>query len=324
VEGAQHRIEAALADGYAVALSCDPSLEGVLGAIGISYFAHADEERIRIVSRGFCQQRFGELAVDAPSEADDALVAVARRVYRGVERHVSTDCPRLSKGACPGNCVGACARRMVYAAASDEPAMPELLHRYVRLAFREGPRMRSLVAEDQVVQLDDLARAVLGECEHTRQFVRFSLLTDGSLIAVFRPKADTIPLTAGYFASRMAGERFCIVDPVHRSAAFHDSGKLGGRKGCTVIKLDQESADALAARHDLSSDEPYVRALWKRFYDSVTLPGRGASERGYDLRAGWMPKRFWSGLTELDPRSLDAGQAPKRYQGTDRKHELPD
>lgn len=58
----------------------------------------------------------------------------------------------------------------------------------------------------------------------------------------------------------------------------------------------------------LASDEPYVRALWKRLYDGLALEGRGPYERGYDLRTHWMPKRLWEGLVELDPRS--ATQAP--------------
>ena len=40
---------------------------------------------------------------------------------------------------------------------------------------------------------DDLARHVLGECEHTRQFVRFSHMADGSYAASFSPGANTIP-----------------------------------------------------------------------------------------------------------------------------------
>ena len=316
VEGARLRCEAALADGYSVALACDPSLEGVLGATGIGYLAHAEAGRVRLVPREACQARFGEQVVDTPSDASDELVMLARRVYKGIERHVATGCPRARNGACPTNCAGACARRLVYASASDAPGMPEALHRYVRKAFAEGPRMRMLIADELVVEVDELARYVLNECEHTKQFARFSLLADGSLFAAFRPQADTIPLTAGYFAARMGGERFCIVDPVHRSAAFHDSGKLGGRKGHAVVRLDRESADQLLASKDLSPDEPYVRALWKRFYDSVTLPGRDASQRGYDLRAGWMPRRFWGGLTELDQRAdAEVSTIPERYVG---------
>ena len=72
-------------------------------------------------------------------------------------------------------------------------------------------------------------------------------------------------------------------------------------------RLDQLLADELAARDDFAADEQYVRAMWKRLYDSLALDGRGKEERGYDLRASWMPKRFWGDLPELDPRNGNPG-----------------
>lgn len=302
VESTRQATVEALESGADVVLACDPTLEGVLGAIGIGYLAHANQARVRLEGRLACQPRLGETVVDTPPDSSDDLVTLARRVYKGLERCVGEGCPHSKGGSCPSLCAGACARRIVYASASDDPAMPEAVHRYVRRAFEEGSRMRSLIADEQVVALDELARYVLGECEHTRQFARFSLLADGSLFAVFRPNADTIPLTAGYFARRMGQERFCIVDPVHRSAAFHDAKAKGRGRRYVVVRLDQASADQLAAAKELSPNEGLVRSLWKRFYESVALPGRDASQRSYDLRAHWMPKRFWAGLTELDPR----------------------
>ena len=44
----------------------------------------------------------------------------------------------------------------------------------------------------------------------------------------------------------------------------------------------------------------------------MELPGRGASQRGYDLRASWMPKRLWKNLTELVPELTSRG--PERYR----------
>lgn len=308
-------MEGARADGLDVAIACDPSLEGTLGAVGLGYLAHADEDSVRLVLREACQPRLDETVVEAPLDSADDLVALARRVYRGFERHVSEGCRRRRGGLCPANCVGACARRLVLAAAADDPLMPEAIHRYLRLGFDAGPEARRLVTDRRVVAVGDLARFVINECERTRQFARFSLLADGSLIAVFRPRARTLPLTAGHFSARMASERFCLVDPVHRQALFHDPGRLRGRGGTVLMGLDQEGADRLAGTRDLAADEPYVRAMWRRFYEGLALPGRDPSQRGYDLRAGWMPKRLWGGLTEMDPASLDSGPAPERYQG---------
>lgn len=289
----------ALAEGPVV-LAVEPTLEGVLSGVGLGYLAHARPDDIRLEDAATAQPLIGESVVDAPDTQGPGVVELARRVYAGFARHISQGCRLARKGTCPDRCRGACMRKLSYAAASDDPSMPEAIHRYVRLVFEVGPLVRNMLQDERVAALDALARYTSNECEHTRQFVRFSHLSDGSWLAVFRPKADTIPLTADYFCARMEAERFCIVDPVHLVAAFHDPS----RRGAACMHLDREMANEIASRQrDLAEDERYLRALWHRFYHALELPGRGPSERGYDLRASWMPKRFWGGLTELDPRN---------------------
>lgn len=96
----------------------------------------------------------------------------------------------------------------------------------------------------------------------------------------------------------MRGDRFCLLDPTHHVIAMHEEGD----RRCAVNRLDDRFTRKLTEHaSDLAEGETYVHAMWKRFYDSVGLDGRDSSQRGYDLRASWMPKRFWGGLTELDP-----------------------
>ena len=185
-------------------------------------------------------------------------------------------------------------RHLVYACASDAPEMPEVVHRYLRLGFSYGNQIRTMLADPVVAATDSLARYVANECERTRQFVRFSHMQDGSFFAVFRPQANTLPLTSNYFASRLGTERFCLADPMHGIAIFHDPN-------CppNVMRLDGELMRELVRRQDLHPDEERVRAMWRIFYEKVSLPNRGKEQRGYDLRMSWMPKRFWEGLTEF-------------------------
>lgn len=305
--------------GRCALLSCTPTLEGVLSAVGVAYLARIDEEQVRLVSTAFAQPRLDENVV-GPFAVDDRMLALAGRVWRGLNAKVATGCPHSRENRCPGTCAGSCVSKVAYACAADDPSVPEAVHRYARLAFKVGPGIANMMSHPTVVKLDSLARLVLNECERTRQFARFSLLADGSYLASFRPKANTVPLVANHFVKRMGPERFCLVDPVHCVAALHGAGE----KRCHIISLDQSLADELAARDDFSSDEQYVRAMWKRLYDGLTLEGRGKEERGYDLRVSWMPKRFWSDLPELDPRNSNPGsQVPQRYQGA-RKDALKD
>jgi len=285
----------------------------VLSSVGIGYLAHLPSDRVRLTPASLCQPRLAEVTVAAPSPADDAVVRLARRVWQGLERAVSEGCQRQRNGRCSARCRSECMRKVLLACASDSPDMPEVVHRYVRLGFAARGGIRSMSTSPEVRATDALARRVSCECEKTRQFVRFSRLSDGTFFSVFRPNENTVPLVAQHFAARLGTDRFFLVDPVHRVAALHEAGAHGSR----MVRLEPALADELASRDDLAQEEHYVRAMWKRLYDGITLEGRGKAERGYDLRMHWMPKRFWEGLPELDPRSDEVGDyVPERYANT--------
>lgn len=297
-----------------VLLACDPSPEGVLSAVGIAYLAHARDDELRLASARATQPQIGEAVVRTPADDDADTVAFAQRVMHGFAAKVTVGCRKRAAGGCSPTCDNACVRRLVYATASDDDAMPDVVYRYLRLGFAMGPRVRQLIAHPQVVAFNDLARFVIGECEHTRQFVRFSHMADGSFAAFFSAKANTIPLTASHFAARMRTERFFMVDQQHLIAAFHQSGQAR----CHIVRIDAAIAHDLIAHADYADDERYVRAMWQRFYQGTTTPGRDRSQRGYDLRAHWMPQRFWSGLFELEPfGQQEELQVPTRYNGHD-------
>lgn len=251
--------------------------------MGVTYLAHADPLRVRLVASNEAQPRLGETIVSISDETGDATVNLARRVFTGFEKRCGTTC----------------ARRVVLACASDESGMPEMVHRYVRLGFSEGKRLYEDVAAPEALAFSKLVQRVSSECEHTRQFVRFVRIPDGTFVSVFEPNENTLPLVGSHFARRMREDRFVVVDPVHLVAIFHEPGDAA----CAVVVVDAETAATLAARvGEADERERLVQALWQRFYRAMELPGRGPASRGYDLRASWMPKRFWHGLPELHAR----------------------
>ena len=316
IEACASCVREAIAKGSPVVLACDANLEGVLAATGITYLVHAREGQVRLASAIALQPQLGEAVVKLPSSTNEATVAFAQRVLTGFSAHVTGGCHKRKSNGCPTNCDNACVRRLILATASDDSSMPEVIHRYLRLGFAEGPRTKELIADPRVVAFDDLARYVLGECEHARQFVRFSHMSDGSFAASFSPKANVLPLVAPHFSARMGTERFCLVDPKHGVAAFHNPGQ----RACTLTLIDGALARHLAEWDDFADDERYVRAMWQRFYQGTGIPGRDKSQRGYDLRLHWMPKRLWDGLSELDPTEDSLPAAPARYVGSN--HEL--
>jgi probable DNA metabolism protein len=264
-------------------MCCERATESVLAAVGVTYLAHAEPHRVRLVATDAAQVRIGEKTVAFGDEGDASVVTLAKRVYAGFEK----------------KCGITCARRVVLACASDESGMPEVVHRYLRLGFSEGKRLYEDVTSPEALAFAKLVQRVSSECEHTHQFVRFARLPDGTFVSVFEPNENTLPLVGTHFARRMREERFVVVDPRHLLAIFHEPGDMA----CSVVGLDAETAATLASRVDEADErERLVQALWRRFYRAMELPGRGVASRGYDLRASWMPKRFWHGLPELDGR----------------------
>ena len=283
---------------YGVLLACVPVAEGVVASVGVGYLAHVGEGSLELCRADAVQPRLGQVALGPLDAADGGVVGLSERVLKGFRRKTGREC----------------ARRALLACSSDDPSAPEAVHRYLRLGFSRPHELHARATDKRVLAVDDLARHVLSEVEHARQFARFSRRADGSWVAAIEPAADVVPLAAPHFARRMGTERFCLVDPAHRVAAFHEARAAR----CTVVRLDEGLSQRLAAlgEDDLADDERYVRALWKRFYDHASLPGREAEERGYDLRTKFVPVRLRGRMTELDPRSDNAGaHVPARYAG---------
>ncbi|MBP3884237.1 MAG: TIGR03915 family putative DNA repair protein, partial [Olsenella sp.] len=284
-------------------------MEGVLAAIGVSYLSHAAEGSVRLCARDGFQPTLAERSIPMPRGSDAEVVALAKRVYLGLQRH--TGAPGGLERPCSrrSQLFPNCLQRIAYACATEDAGAPEAIHRYVRLVFQRERLVEELIDDARVAAVDALARYAFNECERARQFVRFSEMDDGTLTASFAPRANVIPLVSQHFANRMRTERFVLVDGGHRVAALHEREA----RCCSIVRLDENLASQLAHQGDISDDERYVRALWKRLYDALELPGRDRLARGYDLRKGWMPMRFWGGLTELDPSSDDPGtKAPER------------
>ncbi len=282
-----------------VCVAVDPTAEGVLTATGLSYLAHCPHAPLRFVRRDLAQPALGEAFFEVPT-----IEGLAKRVYRGFASRFREGCPRVRGGRCAPGCASSCARRVYTIAASDDEAMPEALHAFLVLGFEHGRGVRSLAARDaRIAQAEAFHTLAVNESEKARQFVRFSELSTGAFFALYSPKANVLPLVAGHFARRMEGERFLLADPIHHVAVLFSEGKL------VVGPLTREEVAELARPHALSNVERSVRALWKRFYDALALPGRGRLERGYDLRAHFMPRRIADGLIELDPATDEGFEA---------------
>ncbi len=271
----------AIANGETVGLQVVPSPEGIVCAIGIIYLAGCSHRPVALHLKGHCQPRLGETIMEAPE--DEPL---AQRVLEGFRRSTS---PQDAK-------------RVLYACMSDSPLRAQLILAFMRRGFDLKRPLYHHRAEPALVDVFELAYAVSNECEHARQFIRFHRLENGAYYSRFEPNANVIPLVMNHFSSRFNTQPFLIHDPRHNVVGFWDG------KATQLVQL--RNIKELPLETTPSKEDRYYHALWKRFYDSVSIDAR----TNHDLRRKFMPKRFWKNLSEMSPLTDPDGPTAHLYQ----------
>lgn len=226
-------------------------------------------------------ERKEELADISPAEEPQAVLfaprtvvtcpAKAERVYKSIARNISPQAQDLiSCGFLT------CA-----------PQKELLIYRFLRIGFRIGGQAMQLLTEPSIHQLNKAVRHLKTESHAFMGFVRFSI-HDEVLVAVIEPKNQVLPLIAGHFCQRFAGDTFLIYDKTHGRALMY---RHDARPEDRLMMLDAEKISIPEA----DEKEESYRRLWKRFYDTVAIQER----MNHRARLSHMPKRYWAHLTEM-------------------------
>ncbi len=157
-----------------------------------------------------------------------------------------------------------------------------LILRFLLRAYREGGRLLYSFGDADVSPLIKAERHLMGEAHLLKGFVRFSDY-DGALVSVITPKNFVLPYIARHFILRYDNEDFMIFDKTHKAALIYQNKKHD------IISL--ESVDFPA----VSAEEERYRALWKRFYNTVSIEARENPR----CRMSHMPKRYWENMLEV-------------------------
>ena len=250
---------------YGVLLACEPVAESIVASVGVGYLAHLGEGRLELCRVDCCRPHPGQVVLGPLDAASAGAASLTKRVLEGFRRKTGHEC----------------ARRAALACASDESCAPEAVHRYLRLGFSQPWEVRPGTTDKRALAVDELSCVVLRELESARQLTRFSRLVDSSLVAVIEPVANIVPLLSARYARLLGSERFCLADPRHRIAAFHEARAAR----CVLVGLDGWLSERLTdlETERLAEDGRLLRSLWKRFHDHVALSGR-------DLQTRFVPK----------------------------------
>ncbi|NLT58381.1 MAG: DNA metabolism protein [Clostridiales bacterium] len=156
------------------------------------------------------------------------------------------------------------------------------LLRFLLLGYERGRGVTGLIGHPDVAALLEAERHLLREVQLLLGFVRFTE-RGGVLTATISPKNFVLPFMAKHFAGRYPQEAFVIFDEVHGAALFHQKRQL------RILPVEELAFPAP------TPEEAAWQALWKRFYQAVSIEHRYNPK----CRMGHMPKRYWQNMFEL-------------------------
>jgi len=209
-----------------------------------------------------------QLALDQVSVRIITEPALARRVERGVIRHI-----------------GSAAHLKIWTAfLSGDPEKSTIIYRYICTGLQKGRSIYVNLAHDDVLAIDRLYTHIHREAHLLRGFVRFSLMENGVYYGRISPKNSPLPLLMPFFSDRYSDQPFLLYDSTNCLAGVHD------RKGWYLVETGHLNLPPLA------EEELPSRALWKLFYHTIAI----AQRENPKCRRGHMPNRYWENMLEMN------------------------
>ena len=245
----------------------DKTFEGLLTAVFDAYSRKVFPDRLL---------QEGEIA---PMFVDECYTVVtqddrAKRVWKALER-------KLPKQVC---------NMLVHVWLSEIEESDVLLFRYICKVFVSQRTIAWNFGDDDVLDVQKIARKVSHEAQYIRQFVRFQKAADDVFFAPIRPIYNALPLAVDHFTDRFADQQWVIYD-LRRNYGFH----YDLRTTSEITFTDNEHL--LGGKLDeslMADDEKLFQDLWKGYFKAMTIKER-INPR---LQRQHMPVRFWRDLTE--------------------------
>ena len=162
-------------------------------------------------------------------------------------------------------------------------AMKELrILEFLLQGYKEGGKLCYKLGDAVLAPLLKAEKRLLSEAHLLRGFVRFADV-GGALVATITPKNDVLPFIARHFVGRYPQEQFMIFDKTNKTALIYQNGKA------ELIQVDHVDFP------DVSENEARYQALWKRFYNTISIESRENPR----CRMTHMPKRYWENMLEV-------------------------
>lgn len=165
--------------------------------------------------------------------------------------------------------------------------------RFIHMAFRYGPSVLDMLADDTVHILTKAIHHMTEESHLLKGFIRFSDY-HSFLVTVIHPKNFVLPLLQPHFCDRFSRESFLIFDENHNAALFHRPGQS---KIIPLTELMLQAPD---------EEEQKYRTLWQAYYETIAIKARYNPK----CRMSHMPKRYWDFMTEFGAQGITRYERP--------------
>jgi len=173
---------------------------------------------------------------------------------------------------------------------SELSGSDELIFRYIRKAFDSKHSIELNFADDDVLQMRNMAKKVDKERCRLIELVRFQKAADDIFFAPVSPDHNSLPLTLEHFSDRFADQKWIIYDTKRNYGYYYDLK--------TVSEMILDSKDLFPeGKLDeklMAEDEKLFQDLWKGYFKSMTIKER----INLKLQRQHLPERYWKYLTE--------------------------
>ncbi len=237
----------------------DNTFEGLLTAIFYAY--SCKEDCIITKSRDYIASFLNEVS-DISTEYDKF-----DRVYKSIVEKLNSEV----------------LANVYYLYLCDIPDSSSIALKYLKLCYKYGSNINLAKNNDIIILVDKYTKKVTHEAHMFTGFVRFKEVAPLSFYASIEPDHNILPLILNHFTRRFSDQNFIIHDLKRELAIIYN------KESFIITDLKREDFKVFT-----SSDGEF-EALWKTFYNSVNIKERENPR----LRNRYMPKRYWSHLTEL-------------------------
>ncbi len=171
---------------------------------------------------------------------------------------------------------------VLYAFFSDEGTAGTVIYRFLKAAYKIGPKCLEYRAHKDIGPLLDLYRRVSRESHHLLGLTRFSELESDILYAQYESDTFVLHILAAHFLNRLTGEKWVLHDVGRSVAAICD----GQQWTVNPVEIPEN-----IRYHER---EKAFQNLWKTYFRHIAIEAR----INPDLQQKNMPKKYWKYLTE--------------------------